>query len=370
MHILTSLRSALALAGLITLVASCGKEAASRPAAEPPAVTVAPVVERAVNPGRNFVGRTAPAEAVAVRAQVTGELVRVTFLEGSDVREPYEAAVEAAQAALADAKARNASAQRDLRRLRSLAKDGVASRADLDNAMSLAEEAAAGVARARANLRADEIDLGYTKIHAPISGRTSTTAVNRGNIVGPDSGPLTTINALDPIYVFFNVSERDILSIRQEAVARGGETPEFVPRLELSTGDPYPHTGRIDFIDNHVDRTTATVAVRAAFPNPDRLLLPGQFVTVRVERDEPRRVRLVPQAAIQQDQSGHFVLTVDDADQVHVRRVTVGDPYKTYRIVEDGVETGEHVVYEGVQKVRPDTQVRPTVSEPPSALEG
>ncbi|MCA9773911.1 MAG: efflux RND transporter periplasmic adaptor subunit, partial [Myxococcales bacterium] len=338
------------------------------------AVTVAPAALRPITTARSFIGRTAPAEAVAVRARIAGELTRVTFLEGSEVAEgdllyeidraPFEATVGAAEAALANAQARHGSAVRDLKRLRSLARDGVAARADLDRAESAEEETAAAVAQAEANLRTARIDLGYTSIRAAIPGRIGKTSVNRGNLVGPDSGVLTTINNLDPVYVFFSVGERDLLEVRRHALADGG-SPRYVPRLVLPDGVDYPHEGRIDFIDNHVDETTGTVTIRAAFPNPERLLLPGNFVTVRVARGEPTEALLVPQAAIQQDQSGHFVLVVGDDNRVAARPVTLGDVHGTEWIVEKGLAAGERVIWEGVQKVRPDLVVNPTVAAPP-----
>lgn len=361
------------------LLLSCG-QSPTPPATPPPSVTVVPVVEEQVTTTYELVGRSVAVDEVDLRARIQGYLQSRNFQEGSDItqgdllfvieQEPYQAQVDRAKAALAQAQAAHTNAQQNLKRLQPLHKKGVVNDADFDAAVNAEAEAQAQVKEARAALRSAQLDLDYTHVYAPLSGRIGRASVSVGNLVGPDSGVLASIVKLDPLYVTFTVSERDILTARQEALQRGGEMPEYVPRIRLSNGSLYQHRGRIEFIDNRVDRTTGTVTIRAEFPNPDKLLLPGQFVTVLVERGEPSRERLVPQAAIQQDQTGHFVLVVDDQNRVNTRRVVLGDQYRTDWIVREGLEVGELVVYEGLQKVRPGSEVQPTVVEPPKAVAG
>lgn len=357
--------------------AACAADAPP-PAPPPPAVTVAPVTEGDIHTTFRNVGRTVAVESVDLRARVAGFLERRAFEEGSDVRKgqllfeieraPYVATVNAAQAGIADAEAKLANARQFLERLRSV-QAGAVAEADLDAAAAAAHEAEAGLDAARAQLESTRIDLGYTRITAPISGRIGRANVTEGNLVGPDSGVLATLVSLDPIYVTFSASERDVLDIRQQMIAEGSGRPTFVPRLELANGSRYPHAGEIPFIDNQVDPETGTLALRAVFPNPDRLLAPGQFVTVVAEREEARPVLLVPQKAVQQDQGGHSVLVVGTDRKVEARRVRLGERQGTAWTVESGLEAGEMVIVEGVQKVRPGAEVTPTpvTAVPPTA---
>jgi membrane fusion protein (multidrug efflux system) len=218
--------------------------------------------------------------------------------------------------------------------------------------------AAASILEAQAALEQAEINLGYTEIHAPIAGRIGRADLSVGNLVGPDSGVLATIVSQDPIYVTFPVSQRQLLAHR-------GERGEPVVRVTLPDGTLYEHAGRLNFLDVQVDPGTDTVTVRAELPNPDRVLVDGQFVGVRVERGEPERVLAVPQAALQLDQAGPYVLVVGGDDKVEARRVTLGDAEGAQVVVEGGLNQGERIIVEGIQKVRPGMTV--AVSEAPPA---
>lgn len=346
--------------------------------APPPSVTVVPVTERQVTNQAEFLGRTEAVESVELRARVTGFLEQRNFEEGSTVeagdllflieRAPYEAALARAEAELSGAQATLERAGRDVRRMRPLAERGDVSAVNMDQAVAAELEAQAAVKAAEAAVQQANLDLSYTEIRAPIDGRIGRSEVTAGNVVGPDSGQLARLVKLEPIYVSFTISERDMLDYRQQRLDSGateGDGSAFEPRIRLANNALYPHAGHLDFVDNVVDPTTAAVTLRATFENPERLLLPGQFVTVILEESRIVDKRVVPQAAIQEDQAGRFVLVVNDQSQVEVRRVTVGERTGTEWVIEDGLTEGELVIYEGVQKVRPGVTVDPVSVEPP-----
>ncbi|MEJ2082422.1 MAG: efflux RND transporter periplasmic adaptor subunit, partial [Acidobacteriota bacterium] len=302
--------------------AACARqEAPARPAPPPPIVTVTPVEKMAIAESDEYVGRTESVSTVDLRARVTGYLVKRTFDEGADVRkgqllyvieqEPYQAAVEAAEAAVAQTEATLENARKYLDRLNTVKDAGGASKANLDSSEGTVLETRALLKQRQAQLVQSRLNLGYTEIRAPISGRIGRTAIHVGNLVGPDSGVLATIVRLDPMWVTFPISERDYLALQEELGAglNGRRAiPQLVPTIRLVDGSVFPHPGRIDFQDNRVDEATGTILLRATFPNPRLLLRPGQFVTVIQSRREKVDRLLIPQAAVQRDQVGPFVM--------------------------------------------------------------
>ena len=217
--------------------------------------------------------------------------------------------------------------------------------------------AAAAIRKAQAALEQAEINLSYTEIYAPIAGRIGRADLSVGNLVGPDSGVLATIVSQDPIYVTFPVTQRQLLAHR-------GERGDPVVRVTLPDGTLYEHPGTLNFLDVQVDPGTDTVTVRGELPNPDRILVDGQFVGVRVERGEPERVLVVPQASLQVDQAGPYVLVVGGDDKVEARRVTLGDVEGEQVVVESGLNEGERIIVEGIQKVRPGMTVAVSEAQP------
>ena len=205
-----------------------------------------------------------------------------------------------------------------------------------------------------------EINLGYTEIHAPIGGRIGRADLSVGNLVGPDSGVLATIVSQDPIYVTFPVSQRQLMEYRRE---RGDAGPPVV-RVTLPDGTRYDQPGKLNFLDVQVDQGTDTVTVRAELPNPERMLVDGQFMGVRVEAGAPEPVLAVPQAALQVDQAGPYVLVVGGDDKVEARRVTLGASEGAQAMVQDGLKEGERVIVEGIQKVRPGMAVAASEAPP------
>jgi membrane fusion protein (multidrug efflux system) len=336
-------------------------------------VTVLAVTEAEVNPPTEHVGRVEAIQAVDLRARVQGYLEAVKFNEGSDVRAgdllftieqaPYLASVNAARAKVASAQAALTNASQYLRRLQAVRSGGV-SATDLEAAVSTELKAQALLQEAEASLEQAELDLGYTIIKAPISGRIGRTVFTKGNLVGPDSGALARIVQIDPIRVVYSVSENDYADVKTSHQEMTPEQlrQELVPRLKLSNGELYPGAGKLAFADNEVDADTGTIAVWAEFENPQAILLPGQYVTVLLSLSNPRRLPVVPQSAVQEDREGRYVFVVDGDNKVQQRRITTGAVVGVNWAVEAGLMAGETVIVQGVQKVRPG-QVVETVFE-------
>jgi membrane fusion protein (multidrug efflux system) len=315
-------------------------------------------------------------DTVDLLARVTGFLEQRPFEEGADVaagdllfvleKDQYQAVVAQRQAELASAEANKANTAAQLQRGEELVKNDNIPKSEVDLRRADDQMAAAGIQEAQAALQQAQINLGYTEIRAPLAGRIGRSEFSVGNLVGPDSGVLATIVSQDPIYVTFPVSQRQLMDYRRE---NGGAGPPVV-RVTLPDGTLYGEPGKIDFLDVQVDQGTDTVTVRAELPNPDRTLVDGQFVNVRVERGEAEQVLAVPQAALQVDQAGPYVLVVGGDDKVEARRVTLGASEGDRAVVQDGLQEGERVIVEGIQKVRPGMAVAaseaPPASRPPA----
>ena len=344
------------------------------PSGPPPLVTVAQVAEQDVNPPAEYVGHAEAVQSVDLRARVEGFLEKVNFREGSDVQAgqllyvieqaPYRARVDADQAQVAQAEATLNKARQYLQRARTVRSGGV-SATDLDNAVAEELRACAQLEQARANLQIAQINLGYTSITAPINGRIGRTAFTRGNLVNPGSGTLARIVQIDPIRVVFSISENDLAAVKAaiKDTAKDKKHSRLSPRIKLPDGQIQKTVGRVDFVDNTVDASTGTIAVRAVFENPDDTLLPGQYVTVLVARSKPNTMMVVPQPAVLEDHDGPYVLVVDDQNRVSVRRVKTGPVVGVNRAVESGLALHESVIVEGVQKVRPGQEVKTVAAE-------
>lgn len=353
----------------VLLLAACDRQAsdgaAAQQAAPPPSVGVAPVARRDVTPAMDFVGRVEAVDSVDLEARVTGFLGERHFAEGSTVRagdvlfhierEPFEAALAARQADLARTEAALLNARQQRERMEPLVARGAQPQARLDDAIAAESEARAMRDAAEAAVRQAEIDLSYTEILAPFDGRIGRAAFSEGAVVGPNRGPLARLVRLDPIFVAVPVNDRMMLAIRRTQEANG----QFQPFLRLGDGTMLEEPGRFLFFDPQVDQRTDTVTVRAEFQNASELLLPGQFVTVTVRAAEPRSALLIPQIAVQQDQAGHLVLTVDENNLVKQTRVTLGDRADTDWVVLGGLEEGQSVIVEGLQRARPGMTVQP-----------
>jgi membrane fusion protein (multidrug efflux system) len=349
----------------VALLSACGKpESTTTPAAAPPpAVTVVRVAREDVTPRSTFTGRIQAVDKVELRARVEGFLEKRAVQEGTDVkpgdllfvieRAPYEAAVADARGAIVRAEGALKLADVEVDRFRELVRKQAAAQNDLDQRVAKQTEARGALMQAQAGLQKAELDLSYTDVTAPVSGRIGQAAFSVGNYVGPSSGPLATLVSQDPTYVVFPVSQRLLLDLRHQQVEKGEDPRAVEVKLRLGDGRMYGHSGRINFVDVAVNPGTDTVAIRAELPNPDRVLLDGALVTAVIEAARPKDALVLPQQALQVDQSGPYVLVVDAESKVQVRRIET-EPAIDGRVpVRKGVTEGERVIIDGVQKVRP-----------------
>jgi membrane fusion protein (multidrug efflux system) len=339
-----------------------------------PTVSVITAEKRPVTESVRFVGRIQAIERVDVRARVTGYLDDVLFKDGDLVKVgtplyriekgPFEAAVEQAKAAKLRAQALLENATLQLQRAEELLKTSATSIAVRDERLASQKAAQGDLTAAEAALKTAEINLAYTDINSPIDGRIGRTAVTRGNVVGPDSGVLTTIVSSDPMYVTFPVSQREFIRIFPPGKDRQTAINNSKAVVQLSNGPVYQHAGKIDFIDVKVDQATDTVAMRATLPNPDGRLVDGQLVQVSVEGDKPEERIVVPQAALIADQQGIYVFIVEDG-KAAIRRVKVGQTVGGSIIITEGLNGGELVAITGLQGLRPGLPVMAVPAEKP-----
>lgn len=364
--------AALALASGLVLRPGSGAFAQQASPAKIPVGTVA-AEKRAIERTADFVGRIEAVNRVDIRARVTGYLDEVLFQDGATVKEgtplfrieraPFEAAVEQAEGALERAQGalQNATVQRQ--RAEELLRTSAGSVAVRDQRVADEKGAEGDQTTAEANLKTARINLGYTEITAPISGRIGRTRLTKGNVVGPDSGVLVQIVSSDPMYVNFPVSQREFLGLKTNSVTNEATAP--LVSLKFADGTAYEHKGRVDFVDVSVDRSTDTVLVRAKIPNPDNRLIDGTLVRVSVQADKAEEKVLVPQSALIADQQGGYVFAVEDGKAV-VKRVKIGAEVGAYVVVEQGLVGNEQIVVEGLQNLRPGTPVLASPVTPPA----
>lgn len=347
------------------------------PAGQPPAVTVARPAEAEVIDWDEFTGRFEAAQAVDVRARVAGYLDRVHFKDGQMVtkgdllytvdRRPFEAAVEQAKAELGQARTKVENASKDVERGRPLVASRVMSEKVFDDRTNLKREAEAAVKVAEAKLRTAELDLAFTRVIAPISGRISRALITPGNYVTGGGGAqptlLTTIVSQDPIHLYIDLSEANAIKYRRltlsGAKSVSGENGAAV-EFALPDEKGFPHRGIVDFSDNRLDAGTGTLRVRAVVENPKGLFSAGLFARVRVAGSAPYRALLLPDAALGTDQANRFVMVVSEDGSVQRRVVEPGPTVRGMRVIRNGLEPGEWVVTKGLQRARPGQKVKAT----------
>lgn len=354
------------------LLAGCGKQAAPPPG--PPEVGVLTLQPRSVAVTTELPGRTSAYLVAQVRARVDGIILKRDFKEGSLVKAgqllyqidpaPFEATLASAKATLAKAQASLATARAQAARFKTLVAANAVSKQDYDNAVATEGEAAADVASGKATVQTAQINLGYTKVVSPITGRIGTSQVTEGAYVQSSAATLmATVQQIDPIYINLTESTTDVLRLRREMAS--GQLQLAAPNkvkvnLTLDDGSAYPQAGTFQFSDITVDQGTGSVTVRAIFPNPDGLLLPGMFVRARIHEGSNDQALLVPQVGITHNAKGQpTALVVGPDNKVAVRTLTtvrtVGDQWQ----VSSGLKAGERVIVEGVLKAQPGMTVKP-----------
>ncbi len=330
-------------------------------------VIVEDIIEKDVTPEYRHVGRVVAINTVTIRARVQAVIENRNFTEGHIVKKgdllftleklPFEVVVDQRKADLAAAEANLVNANANFERIKKLRRRDAASQADLDEAKATKLTAEAEVLRAKAALKAAELDLSYTEIYSPIDGKISTATYSTGNLVSSNSEPLATITSVDPVYVTINLSEKNMIEARKRGIDL--ENPPVAPTLRLSDGSEYEFPGEFNYLSPDVNQSTDTVIARAQFPNHKGILLAGQFVTVVVRPKETIEAVVVPQIAVQRDSEGYFVLVVNRANKVEVRRITADRQIDTDWVVSDGLVSGEKIITQGIQKVRPEMIVNP-----------
>jgi membrane fusion protein (multidrug efflux system) len=371
-----------AVLAALALVSACGKQGGGPGAPgqmPPPEVSVATVQPRDIPVVLEYVGQTEGMREVEVRPRVGGILLKWNYTEGAAVQAgqslftidpvPYQTLVARVDADLASAKARHSQTVREIERLKPLLEKGMVSQKAYDDAVSAEEVAAAQIKAAQAALTEAKLNLGYTRVEAPISGVTSRALKSEGSLVEAQSTLLTTISQIDPIRVIFNISDAEQLRFNKEAAAGRLRLPKnkrYVVSLRLADGSASESPGMVDFSDVRVNPTTGTSEVRAVLPNPDQRLRPGQFVRVTLKGAEYVNALAVPQRAVLEGPQGKMVLTVNDKSAVEPRPVQVGEWSGEEWVITGGLKPGDRVIVDGFAKVQPGKPVA-IAQAPPAA---
>jgi RND family efflux transporter MFP subunit len=378
------MRSVASVFALCLALTGCARAPSEAPAPAPMAVTVSYPVEREVTDYADYTGRTAAVDSVEVRAHVWGYLDKVNFKEGALVEKgevlflldarPYQALLEQAKAKVAQDEAQLAYDEAEYQRNLKLVTSGAATRSDLDKTAAARGVDIANIAADKAAVAARQLDVEYTKVIAPVSGRVSRYVVTVGNLIqsGDQLGGtlLTTIVSVDPMYVYFDADEYTVLRVRQ--LIREGKLPSArdVDRpvwLGLANEEGFPHEGVVNFVENQVNPKTGTLRLRGTFPNKDEQLAPGYFARVRLPISPPHRALLVNDRALDTDQGQKVVYVVGQDNKVASRPVRTGALHDGLREVTDGLKPGERVIVNGLQQVRPGATVEPNLVDMPAA---
>jgi multidrug efflux system membrane fusion protein len=355
------------------LAAGCAPTSAQPAPPPPPQVTVATVIERDVTEWDEFTGRLQAVDSVEVRPRVSGLIAAVRFQEGAIVRRgnllfeidprPFQAEVDRLRAELARARATSQRAASELQTAEKLRAENAIAKEEHDRRAAFAQESTAQAAAVEAALRAAELNLEFTRVTSPIDGRVGRAIVTEGNLVSSGPGQatlLTTVVSLDPVYAYFDADEQ--IFLKYSAGGRYGARGSQLPiRMALANDEGFPRSGHMDFLDNQLDGATGTIRGRAVFRNSDGQLTPGLFVRLRLAGTASYRGLLIEDRAVGTDLSKKFVYVVGPKSDVQYRTVTLGPIVDGLRVVRSGLEAGESVIVNGLQRVRPGVQVTPVV---------
>lgn len=347
-------------------------ETAGAGAPPPPAVTTAEVLEEEVELWKTYTGRLESAEMVELRPRVSGYIDRVAFIEGSYVKkgdllfkiddDPFKAEVRRLEAQLKSSQAQASLSERDVKRAASLKQTNAISQEQVDNRNTQLIKARADSDAIEAALHNAKLNLGYTRVTAPISGHISRANITKGNYVSQGLSILTTLVSSSEIHAYFDVDEGTYMRL---AKVKGEDGSQIGAKAELqlvNEGD-YPHLGKIDFIDNQINPLTGTIRLRAAFSNESGELTSGMFARVRMKVGPSIMATLIDEKAISSDLNNKYVLVVNENNIAEYRAVTLGDRKGSLRIIESGLSANEQIIVNGIQRVFPGTPVSPTKVE-------
>jgi membrane fusion protein (multidrug efflux system) len=348
------------------IAAGCKKKLAPPPPPEVQVITLTPtnvpIIEEWIGTLDGFVN-------AQIRAQVTGYLLTQNYAEGSEVKKgdllfqidpgPFQAALDQVQAKLAQDQAQAGKTELDVKRYTPLAKEQAISQEQLDNAVQANLAANASVKADEAAVENAQLNLGFTKIKSPIDGLAGTALAQIGDLLSPSSGLLTTVSTLDPIKVYFQISEQSYLNFWRHHAAGSGAETNLELQLIFSDGSVYPQTGKFFFADRQVNPNTGTLQIVGLFPNADFILRPGQYGRVRAQTQIKTNAMLVPQRALTELQGTYHVAVVGETNSIHIQFVKVGEQIGSNWVIEKGLKPGDRVVVEGAQKVKEGAVVNP-----------
>lgn len=360
-------------------LASCSFKKEAKVAPPPIEVTAFKVTPQTIPADFEFVGVAKSSHPVEIRARVEGYLMSIDYVEGSMVDDntllfqidprQFEASLQEAEGELARQQAILWRAQRELERMRPLYAKNAASLRDLDNATAQVLAAEASVMTAQGNLTNAELNLSYTQITSPIKGLTARAVFREGTLITPNvNGLLTLVSVIDPIWVLFSISDNELLQAQGEKSTSQLILPakdSYKVTLELSDGSRFPYTGKVNFSSPTLDPQTGSMVLRSEFPNPEGRLLPGQFVRATISGAQRPNALFVPQKSVFQGSKGMFVFVINSQNKVSARSVQVGEWYKDYWIITQGLQSGDLVIADGVNKVKEGSSVKVLSVETP-----
>ncbi|MEF1246273.1 multidrug efflux RND transporter periplasmic adaptor subunit VmeY [Vibrio owensii] len=359
-----------ALMAATAILAGCGEANNAQKGGQAPLVVTQDVTIIDYQPSKSYIGRIEAVEDTNITAQVSGYLEARHFDEGQMVEkgqllysiEPssFEAQVASAKAALAQAKAALKKAELDHERGKNLLPRGSISQSEFDALTATLLGARAELEAANAQLKLAEVNLSYTQIRAPFSGRISDSKVSTGDLLSPSSGILTTLVSLDPVHTSFSVSERERLTLGMDRIKGDGsdESSGVEVQLELENGEYFEHLGQLDFLGNRINTQTGTIAMRALVPNPEQQLLPGQHIKVNLRDKNAKDVIVIPRRAVQTDLEGNFAMVMTEGNVAERRNVKLGPQVEQGIIINEGLEQDDTVITQGLQRVRNGVEVR------------